>query len=94
VPRRKTALPSSLPSAVQFLTWQISSPSRSRRSNLSLKRRASLVDTLIESLDVESSEAAPQAWFDEVRRRRRQVEDGSVQLLPGDELLSAIDKIV
>ncbi len=54
--------------------------------------RASLVDTLLESLDLESSEAATQAWFEEVKRRRRLVADGVVELLPGDELLSGLEK--
>jgi hypothetical protein len=54
--------------------------------------RASLVDALIESLDIESSEAATQAWFEEVRRRRRQVAEGSVELIAGDDLLTGIDK--
>ena len=54
--------------------------------------RASLVDTLIESLDIESTEAATQAWFEEVRRRRRQVAEGAVDLIPGDDLLAGIDK--
>ncbi len=54
--------------------------------------RASLVDALIESLDVESSEAATQAWFEEVRRRRRQVAEGTVELIPGEKLIAAIDE--
>ena len=54
--------------------------------------RASLVDALIESLGVESSDAATQAWLEEVRRRRREVVDGTVELLPGDELLAALDR--
>ncbi len=54
--------------------------------------RASLVDALIESLDIESSEAATKAWFEEVRRRRGQVAQGTVELVPGDELLAGLDK--
>ena len=55
--------------------------------------RASLVDTLIESLGVETSEAATQAWFQEVRRRRSEVTDGTVQLISGDEFLATLDNL-
>jgi hypothetical protein len=55
--------------------------------------RASLVDTLMESLGVETSEAATQAWFQEVRRRRSEVADGTVQLISGDEFLATLDHL-
>ena len=55
--------------------------------------RAALVDTLIESLGVETSEAATQAWFQEVRRRRSEVTDGTVQLISGDEFLATLDNL-
>ena len=53
--------------------------------------RAKLVDILLESLDLQESKAATQAWFDEVRRRRQQVANGSIALLDGDELLKDLD---
>ncbi|MEO6324534.1 MAG: addiction module protein [Thermoanaerobaculia bacterium] len=59
---------------------------------LAPEARASLVDVLIESLDVESSEAVTQAWFEEVRRRRSQFSSGGVGLISGDELLAGIEK--
>ncbi len=54
--------------------------------------RASLVDALLESLDVSASDAASRAWFSEVLRRRREVDDGTVALLPGDDLFVGIDQ--
>ena len=54
--------------------------------------RASLVDVLLESLDVSGSDAASHAWLSEVLRRRREVEDGSVDLLPGEDLFVGNDE--
>jgi hypothetical protein len=58
---------------------------------LAPEARASLVDTLLESLDATSSEAATQAWFEEVLRRRKEVAEGAVELIPGDDLFRGLD---
>ena len=59
---------------------------------LAPEARATLVDALMETHDVESSEAATQAWFQEARRRRSQFASGGVSLIPGDEFLASLDK--
>ena len=64
---------------------------RAQALQLEPEARASLVDTLLESLEMGSPEAATAAWFDEVRRRRQDVADGRVKLLEGDELLADLD---
>lgn len=65
---------------------------RAQALQLEPSARASLVDALLESLDVGATEAATQAWFSEVQRRRREVADGSVELVPGDDLFVRIDE--
>jgi len=65
---------------------------RSQALQLEPDARATLVDALLESLDVSSSsEAATSVWFAEVQSRRRAVTNGSDDLLPGDDLFAGID---
>ncbi|MCM8622507.1 MAG: addiction module protein [Candidatus Accumulibacter sp.] len=51
-------------------------------------QRARLVEKLIASLDVEPN--VENAWAEEVERRQREIESGTVPLLPGAETLSRL----
>jgi len=48
--------------------------------------RAALADSLLDSLDVEIDTDAEQLWREEIERRLASVNDGSVQLLPWEEV--------
>ena len=48
--------------------------------------RAALVGLLIESLDPESEEGVEEAWVAEVERRMAELDSGTVQTIPWEEL--------
>lgn len=50
------------------------------------EERATLMRLLIESLDAESEEGVDDAWMAEVERRMAELDSGTVQPLPWDEL--------
>lgn len=47
--------------------------------------RAALVHSLLESLDTEVDENAEAEWREEIQRRVREIDDGSVTLVPWEE---------
>jgi putative addiction module component (TIGR02574 family) len=49
------------------------------------KDRAALADSLLESLDQEVDEDAEQAWHAEIQKRLREIEDGTVEMIPWEE---------
>ncbi|HEX4954831.1 MAG TPA: addiction module protein [Thermoanaerobaculia bacterium] len=59
------------------------------RQALSLppNERARLAQELLESLDSPPERKLDQIWLDEAEHRGRQIDDGSVALVPGDEVL-------
>lgn len=50
--------------------------------SLPAEARAALVDTLLESLDVEVDENAAEAWRDEIHRRLQEIDTRAVKLIP------------
>lgn len=62
--------------------------------NLPLELRADLTDRLIESLERDAPPEIVRAQIEEVRRRIAQVESGHVSLIPGDEALGQIRKLL
>jgi len=53
--------------------------------SLPAEARAALVDTLLESLDVEVDENAAEAWRAEIYRRLLEIDTGAVKLIPWDD---------
>jgi len=53
--------------------------------SLPAEARAALIDSLIESLDIEVDENAEEAWREEIYRRLQQIDSGAVKLLPWDD---------
>jgi putative addiction module component (TIGR02574 family) len=49
---------------------------------LPVEARAVLVDSLIESLDLEIDQGTEEAWRDEIRRRLQQIDSRAVSLIP------------
>ena len=61
---------------------------------LSSAERAELADRLVESLARDISPDIAQAQITEVRRRIAQVEAGEVALIPGEEALAYVRRLV
>ena len=55
---------------------------------LSVAERALLVERLIASLDIAPDVAA--AWATEIERRHAEIENGSVELIPGPDALAQV----
>ena len=62
-------------------------PAELLRDALSLpaEARAALVDSLIESLDVEVDDKVEEAWREEIHRRLQQIDGGAVGMIPWDD---------
>jgi hypothetical protein len=52
--------------------------------------RAILVDKLIESLEFDIDTSIQSAWSSEAKKRRDEVRDGSVGVIPGDDALAQV----
>ncbi|MGQ0637566.1 MAG: addiction module protein [Planctomycetaceae bacterium] len=65
---------------------------KSRLETLSVRDRAELALYLIRSLDAEVTRDAEEAWDDEVARRMREIEDGTVVGIPAEIVFSEIRK--
>lgn len=57
--------------------------------------RAHLAEVLLASLPEEDEQAPavdelPQAWLTEIRRRRQEIEEGKVELVPGEEVMARL----
>ncbi|MEX2683167.1 MAG: addiction module protein [Candidatus Sigynarchaeota archaeon] len=57
---------------------------------LPVQERASLVVSLIRSLDDEEDPEAESKWMKEVERRNREYEEGKVRGIPADEVFKRI----
>jgi putative addiction module component (TIGR02574 family) len=52
---------------------------------LPAEARAALIGPLVESLDSEVDEDAEEAWREEIQRRLREIDSGTVKLVQWDE---------
>ena len=57
---------------------------------LSPNERMMLADHLIESLDVEEQERINRLWAEEAERRNKEIEDGIVKAIPGEEVMNRL----
>jgi putative addiction module component (TIGR02574 family) len=55
---------------------------------LDLRDRAELAHELLRSLDELSPEEIERLWLDEAERRLRELEEGRVQPIPGEQVLA------
>lgn len=53
---------------------------------LPMSARAALAHKLLESLDELSETEADELWMDEAERRAAEIDNGTVQLVPSDEV--------
>jgi putative addiction module component (TIGR02574 family) len=58
--------------------------------NLSPNERVMLAEHLIESLDVEDQERINRLWAEEAERRNKEIKDGIVQAIPGEEVMNRL----
>jgi putative addiction module component (TIGR02574 family) len=59
---------------------------------LPVEARAALVDSLLDSLDTAVDPDAEKLWQAEILRREREIDDGSVDLVPWSELRSQLTR--
>jgi putative addiction module component (TIGR02574 family) len=57
---------------------------------LPVEARAALVDSLLDSLDTALDPDAEKLWQAEILRRAREIDEGTVQLIPWSELRSRL----
>lgn len=53
--------------------------------SLPVEARAALIDSLIDSLDMEIDQGAEEAWREEIRLRLAQIDSGAVKMVPWEE---------
>jgi putative addiction module component (TIGR02574 family) len=56
------------------------------------QERAFLAEKLLESLDEGETFEVSEAWHKEIRRRRRELDEGKVTAIPGDQVFDEITK--
>jgi len=61
-------------------------------SALDEQDRATLAGLLLESLELEVDEAVEAAWQEEIERRLAELDDGSVELVPWEEVKARLKK--
>ncbi len=54
--------------------------------------RASIAEILLESLDFEENFPVSNEWLDEINRRCREIDQGKVRLMAGEEALAQLRK--
>jgi len=63
---------------------------RTEALDLDLDSRATLARILLESLEDVSEDENKRLWLDEAERRQAEVREGSVQLVPGDQVMERL----
>jgi hypothetical protein len=56
--------------------------------------RALLAEKLVESLAFDTDETLQEIWVTEAKRRRDEVRDGTVTLIPGEEALDQVRRLL
>jgi hypothetical protein len=79
-------------SMISLVGDSLSSENRLTAEILSLPSasRAILADKLIESLEFDIDTNIQSAWSSEAKKRRDEVRDGSVRVIPGDDALAQV----
>ncbi len=56
--------------------------------------RALLAEKLVESLEFDTDPTIQAAWTTEAKRRRDEIQHGSVQVIPGDEAFAQVRRLL
>jgi putative addiction module component (TIGR02574 family) len=67
---------------------------RAQALKLDLEERAELVQILLDSLEDLTEAETESLWLSEAERRQREVREGRVQLVPGDEVKALLDRVL
>lgn len=67
---------------------------RAQALQLELEARAALAQILLESLENLTEAENERLWLEEGERRQREVQEGRVQLVPGDEVKALLDRVL
>lgn len=67
---------------------------RAQALKLELEARAALAQVLLESLENLTEAESDHLWLEEAERRQREVREGRVQLVPGDEVKALLDRVL
>jgi len=67
---------------------------RAQALNLDLDARTALVQILLESLEDLTEAQVESLWLSEAERRQREVREGQVKLVPGDEVKALLDRVL
>lgn len=67
---------------------------RAQALQLELEARAALAQVLLESLETLTEAENERLWLEEAERRQREVREGGVQLVPGDEVKALLDRVL
>jgi putative addiction module component (TIGR02574 family) len=59
---------------------------------LNPQERATLLRLLIDALDVETDDGVEEAWRVEIERRVAELDSGSVELIPWEEVRARLDR--
>jgi len=62
--------------------------------SLPSESRALLVDKLVESLEFDADSAIQAVWVTEAKHRRDEVRNGSIQLIPGEDALVQVRRLI
>ena len=62
--------------------------------DLTIAEKEQLLATLIEELDGPADEGVDAAWLEEIGRRSREIDGGSVECIPTKDVFARIDKIL
>lgn len=67
---------------------------REQALNLGLDARVALARALLESLEGLSEAENESLWLEEAEGRQREVREGRVKLVPGDEVKALLDRVL
>ncbi|MBW4532755.1 MAG: addiction module protein [Pleurocapsa minor HA4230-MV1] len=56
--------------------------------------RAILADKLVESLEFDTDSTIQSIWVTEAKRRRNEIQDGSVKPIPGEQALAEVRRLI
>ncbi|MFK7788630.1 MAG: addiction module protein [Phycisphaeraceae bacterium] len=60
---------------------------------LPVQERAALASRLLASLDEQGDEGVDAAWEDEVAKRLKEIDEGKVEMIPGDVAMKEMRRI-
>ena len=59
--------------------------------DLPTNKRMQLIDKLLQNTNIQPQSDIDQAWAMEVERRDKEVQNGSVELIPGEEVVKKVN---